>query len=91
MKVKWIDETDRSHTIQADALGSDSVEVAACTCGANRVAGTGKHIADDDRHYEARAVCISCGAHRGRLEVWPSTLFGLREDEQVFSMSVKVY
>lgn len=92
MKVIWLDESGTSHTLPKSAIGEESAEVPApCTCKCNRVAGTGKHIAPDDRHYEAEARCAKCGALRGKLQAWPSTLFGLREDEAIGRLGIRIY
>jgi len=63
------------------------------TCGAEpfRVRGTVPRIADDDRAYEAEAWCLACSASVGKLRVEVSTLFGLREDEAVLRLGVKIY
>jgi hypothetical protein len=34
---------------------------------------------------------MGCGARLGMLRVKVNTLFGLEEDERVFSMGVKIY
>ena len=55
-----------------------------------QVQGTGKRIASRDT-YAANAICTSCEKPVGELQVKVNTLFGLEEDERVFSMGVKIY
>jgi hypothetical protein len=54
------------------------------------VAGGGKRIKNHDT-YAAPAVCLACNHWVGELELKVSTLFGLEEDERVFSMGFKIY
>lgn len=54
------------------------------------VQGTGKRIASYDT-YAAPAICVKCKKHVGELQAKVSTLFGLEEDERVFSMGIKIY
>lgn len=63
----------------------------ACTTELFRVQGTGRRIAADDRAYEADAVCLACAQLVGTLRVEVNTLFGLREDEAVARLGVKIY
>lgn len=56
-----------------------------------KVQGAGRRIAPDDRAYEADAVAVCCGSHVGTLRVETNTLFGLREDEAVLRMGVRIY
>ncbi len=60
-----------------------------------KIAGSGKHIAPNDRAYEAPAVSWCCRKRVGTLRAEPATLFGLHEDEQlqaiVASMGIRVY
>lgn len=62
-------------------------------CGASpfKVAGTDKRPSDDDRAWEATAVALCCDRHVGTLRVEPNTLFGVREDEAVSRMGVRIY
>jgi hypothetical protein len=62
-------------------------------CGHDKpaVAGGEKRIADDDRAYEATAVCLECRQTIGTIRVEVSTLFGLREDEAVLHGRPRVY
>ena len=62
-------------------------------CGATpfKVAGTGRRIAPNNRDYEADAVALCCDRYAGTLRVETRTLFGLREDEAVFSMGIRIY
>jgi hypothetical protein len=62
-------------------------------CGTSpfKVAGTGRRIAPDDRAYEADAVSLCCKTGVGVLRVETGTLFGLREDEAVLRMGVRIY
>lgn len=56
-----------------------------------RVTGIGQRIAEDDHAYEADGVCVKCQQHIGTIRGEVNTLFGVREDEAVFSMGVKIY
>ena len=56
-----------------------------------KVAGTGRRIAANDRAYEADAVALCCDRSVGTLRVEIDTLFGLREDEAVLRMGVRIY
>jgi hypothetical protein len=62
-------------------------------CGAHpfKVAGTGRRIAQDDRAYEADAVALCCDRHVGLLRVETGTLFGVREDEAVARLGIRIY
>lgn len=62
-----------------------------CGCLDFKVAGTGRRIASDDRAYEADAIAYCCNAHVGTLRLEVNTLFGLREDEAVGRMGVRIY
>ncbi len=55
------------------------------------VQGHGRRIAKDDRAYEADASCCKCNKHVGTIRHEVSTLFGLREDEAIARMGIKVY
>ena len=54
------------------------------------IQGTGKHIASYDT-YAAMAICVKCEKPVGEIQAKVNTLFGLEEDERVFSMGVKIY
>lgn len=54
------------------------------------VQGTGKRISGYDT-YTADAVCVKCQRLVGELVAKVNTLFGLEEDNRVFSMGVKIY
>lgn len=56
-----------------------------------RVQGTGRRIADDDRAYEADAVSVCCNRRVGVLRLETNTLFGVREDEAVSRLGVRIY
>lgn len=75
---------DADHAV----LASDCPE-----CGAHepQLQGTGRRIAPDDRAYEADAVALCCDRPVGVLRVEVDTLFGLREDEAVMRMGVRIY
>lgn len=55
-----------------------------------QVQGTGKRIATRDT-YAATAICTTCEKPVGELKLKVNTLFGLEEDERVFSMGVRIY
>lgn len=63
----------------------------ACGTEPFRVRGTGKRVAADDRAYEADGRCLACTQIVGLLRVEVTTLFGLREDEAVARLGVKIY
>ena len=56
-----------------------------------KVAGAGKRIAADDRAYEADGGCLACNRHVGLLRAEVNTLFGVREDEAVGRLGVRIY
>lgn len=56
-----------------------------------KVAGANKRISSDDRAYEADAVSVCCNCHVGILRAETSTLFGLREDEAIARLGVRIY
>lgn len=56
-----------------------------------KVAGSGKRISADDRAYEADAIALCCGGYVGVLRAETSTLFGLREDEAIARLGVRIY
>jgi hypothetical protein len=56
-----------------------------------RVAGSGGHISADDRAYEADGGCIACGVAVGVLRAETGTLFGLREDEAIARLGIRIY
>lgn len=62
-------------------------------CGAHplRVQGTGRRIAADDRAYEADAVAMCCSKPVGIARAEVDTLFGVREDEAMSRLGVKIY
>ena len=55
-----------------------------------QVQGAGKHIVEYDT-YASTAVCTKCHEAVGELRLKVNTLFGLEEDERVFSMGIKIY
>jgi hypothetical protein len=55
-----------------------------------RVQGTGKHIKSFDT-YASVGICVACEKPVGEIQAKVNTLFGLEEDERVFSMGVKIY
>lgn len=59
--------------------------------GGFKVAGTGRRISSDDRAYEADAVALCCEKRVGLLRVETGTLFGVREDEAVMRLGVRIY
>ena len=56
-----------------------------------KVQGTGRRPSEDDRAYEADAVAACCGQRVGLLRLEVSTLFGVREDEAVARLGVRIY
>jgi hypothetical protein len=62
-------------------------------CGAApfKAAGAGKRPSADDRAWEADAVAICCNRHVGILRVEVNTLFGVREDEAVSRLGIRIY
>ena len=61
-------------------------------CGAEemKVQGTGKHIESQDT-YASNAITTCCSKHVGTIRAKVNTLFGIEEDERVFSMGVRIY
>lgn len=60
------------------------------TCGGATIHGTGKRIESYDT-YASDAKCATCGTDVGIIRAKVPTLFGLEEDERIFSMGVKIY
>lgn len=56
-----------------------------------RVAGRGKRANLDLNAYECDAVCIKCGAKIGLVRAFPSTIFGIDEDQRVLAGRCRVY
>lgn len=87
-------EPDKKAQLKMPAEDVLAVEVPGvkCQCGAEPlfVSGCGKRIHNHDT-YRADAVCPKCDGHVGVLYLQVSTLFGLEEDERVFSMGVRIY
>ena len=86
-KIKLIPRNQdlKSLTCVEPFAGADHavvVDTLCPSCGVSpfKVAGTGRHIAPDDRAYEADAVALCCDKSVGTLRVEVNTLFGLRED-----------
>lgn len=82
-------------SISTSFLGADHALLAEpCPeCGSKpvKIAGTGKRPSKDDRAWEADARAICCGAHMGIIRAEPNTLFGVREDEAVSRLGVRIY
>lgn len=55
------------------------------------VHGRGKRIGDDDRHYVSDAFCHTCSERIGTIKAFPSTIFGLEEDERILYGRCRVY
>lgn len=55
------------------------------------VAGHGKRPSADDRAWEADASCLACNQHVGVLRIETNTLFGVREDERVSRLGIRIY
>lgn len=74
--------------------GSTRAE-AECSCPACgealAVRGDGRKRSDCDRYYFARGFCVTCGAGVGEIRAYPSTLFGIEEDERVLNGRARVY
>ncbi|MCZ7679789.1 MAG: hypothetical protein M5U28_13910 [Sandaracinaceae bacterium] len=68
---------------------------ASCACpecgGSLAVRGDGPQVSDCDRYYFARGYCVACGKHVGEIRAYPSTIFGIAEDERVLRSGVRVY
>jgi len=62
----------------------------ACARTPLRVRGDGKRMSDDDRAYEANAVCYDCGVFVGVIRAEVDTMFGVRED-QAIGLRARVY
>jgi len=85
---------DKRHKVKTPYEGASYADVPDVECPHCKkplqVQGTGKRIAGHDI-YRAPAICTACEKLVGELEVKVNTLFGLEEDERVFSMGVKIY
>jgi hypothetical protein len=72
-----------------------AVVVGACCpyCGVSpfKIAGSGRRPSKDDRAWEADAGCLACKAHVGTLRLEVNTLFGVREDEAVARLGIRIY
>lgn len=94
-KVTFTDANDTAHPVTVEAGGevaTVAIDCPACKAkGPTRLGGTGMSIGPDDRHYVAEAVALCCKAKVGTLRAYPSTLFGLREDEAVLNGRPRVY
>ncbi len=54
------------------------------SCGEDlAVQGDGMKVSPSDRYYFARGYCAACRAYVGEIRAYPSTLFGIEEDEAV--------
>jgi hypothetical protein len=89
-------QDDKRFKLSTPFEGSDHavVDGEACPhCKVNpfKIAGSGKHIADDDRAYQAEGYCLACKKHVGVIRAEPSTLFGLHEDEAMLHGRCRVY
>jgi hypothetical protein len=56
-----------------------------------KVAGARRRISSDDRAYEADGGCIACEKFVGILRQETNTLFGLREDEAMSRLGIRIY
>lgn len=54
------------------------------------VSGGNKRVGAFDT-YHSDAVCTKCNKHVGTLKLKVDTLFGIEEDQRVFSMGIKIY
>ena len=77
--VLLVDGTEHEATPEGDAARTTP-----CACGCDLVRGRGTHIGGHD-YYSARGCCTRCGADRGELRSYVSTIFGLEEDQRVLS------
>ena len=74
------------HPVRVEPSTHAFVDIAYPACSAPapvRVQGKDMHIGSDDRHYQATGFAVCCGGHIGTLRAFPSTIFGLHEDEAV--------
>ena len=62
-----------------------------CKASPFKIGGSGKHITDDDRAYQAEGYCFECKKHVGTIRAEPPTLFGLHEDEAMLYGRCRVY
>lgn len=103
MKIKLLVEKGKARQCREPFAGADhAVAFGPCPgCGRQdsygvgtygfKVAGTGKRPSADDRAWEADAVALCCNKHVGILRVEPNTLFGVREDEAVSRLGIRIY
>ena len=59
--------------------------------GGFKVAGKNMRPSADDRAYESDAGCLACKAHLGMLRAETGTLFGIREDEAIARLGIRIY
>jgi len=55
------------------------------------IAGSGRRPSKDDRAWEADAGCLKCKAHVGTIRLEVNTLFGVREDEAIGRLGIRIY
>jgi hypothetical protein len=55
------------------------------------VQGSGKHPSQDDRAYEAEGYATCCKAHLGTIRFETGTFFGVREDEAMARLGIRIY
>jgi hypothetical protein len=58
-----------------------------------KVSGHGKSIDPDARHdtWRADGSSVCCNVQIGTIRVKVSTLFGIEEDQRVYSMGIRIY
>lgn len=80
-------------TVTLRPIGARAEASCACPeCGARLVVhGDGPQVSECDRYYFARGSCVACGKHVGEIRAYPSTIFGITEDERVLNGAAKVY
>lgn len=55
------------------------------------VQGSGRRISEDDLAYEADGYATCCNAHLGTIRYETNTFFGVREDEAMARLGVRIY
>ena len=94
MKIFLIYESKRIRCTAPFAGADHAVAAGACPlCKSEpfKVAGTGRRPSADDLAWEADAIAYCCDQPVGVLRVETGTLFGVREDECVSRLGVRIY
>lgn len=75
----------------ADHVAVVGAECPYCLVTPFKIAGSNRRPSKDDQAWEADAGCLACRAHVGTLRLEVNTLFGVREDEAVGRLGIRIY